>query len=70
MPLTVDPADLARISIVPWDREESQFGLSWDLKDGRSGVDYIGSRELAEGEMSRVKRARLRSMPYRYWAGR
>jgi hypothetical protein len=60
MPLTVDPLDLSYVGIVPWNQQDGEFGIAWELTNGRRGIDHIGSREFVEGEMSRIKRARLR----------
>ncbi len=60
MPLTVDPLDLSYVGIVPLEQKDGEFGIFWELTNGRRGIDHIGSREGAEGEMSRIRRARLR----------
>jgi hypothetical protein len=61
VPISANPNDLVWVSIVPRSGKEGEFAIAWNVKDGRSGVDLIGSREMAEGEMSRIKRSRLRA---------
>jgi hypothetical protein len=58
MPLRVKAVDIVRAQIVPWEAEGGEFGIAWDLEDGRSGVDRLGSREDAELLMSVLKRER------------
>jgi hypothetical protein len=58
MRLSVKAVDIVRAQIVPWEAEAGEFGIAWDLADGRSGLDRVGSRENAELLMSILKRER------------
>jgi hypothetical protein len=58
MPLSVKAVDIVRAQIVPWEAEAGKFGIAWDLADGRSGGDRVGSREDAELLISVLKRQR------------
>jgi hypothetical protein len=58
MPLSVKAVDIVRAQIAPWEAEAGEFGIAWDLADGRSGVDRVGSREDAELLMSILRRER------------
>jgi hypothetical protein len=58
MPLSVKAVDIVRAQIVPWEAEAGEFGIAWDLADGRSGAERVGSREDAELLMSILKRQR------------
>jgi hypothetical protein len=58
MPLNVRAADIVRAQIILWEREPGQFGIAWELPDGRSGAERVGNREDAELLMSILKRQR------------
>jgi hypothetical protein len=48
MPLSLKAADIVRAQIIPWEAEDGEFGIAWELKDGRSGADRVGSRDDCE----------------------
>jgi hypothetical protein len=58
MPLSVNASDIVRAQIIPWEAEPGQFGIAWELQDGRSGADRVGSRDDAEILMAILKRQR------------
>jgi hypothetical protein len=56
MALSVRAAEIIRAQIIPWEGEPSQFGIAWELGDGRNGAERVGSREDAELLMKRQRK--------------
>jgi hypothetical protein len=48
MPLSVKAAEIVRAQIIPREAEDGEFGIAWELQDGRTGADRVGSRDDCE----------------------
>jgi len=56
MGLSVDFPRIECAWVVPWEEDEGIYGIGWDLDQGWSGGDRIGTKEEAERELRRIKR--------------
>ena len=46
--MTIDPQRIEQIKVIAWDIGQYRYGVAYTLRDGRKGIDPIGTKTEAE----------------------